>query len=322
MSQSLRFLLLLTLGVLVWGADLLCAQGPPPLPMPTPPRPNNTPLAGLAASFANAGTTNTQPINTQPIQTPRQNNHFSEPIPQSQSVNLTSFTTYPLPSSAVPKELHSEETPEYPLYSEEKENEYTDRYAALNRPLGGRSGDFRDKKGETDTSGLKNKLAMPNFEPIISVGGTLLIVIAAFFLLVIFLRKVSPQSNRVLPKEAFECLGRYSLTQKHQVQLLRLGNRIVLISVMPDSVSTLAEVTDPDEAVGLLGLCRRLDSNSATEMFRKTIASMSEEELSRPAQRPIVTTHRRGQPAASFEAFCEPEESLAAILARGRQYGR
>jgi len=110
------------------------------------------------------------------------------------------------------------------------------------------------------------------------------------------------------------------LTQKHQLQLLRLGNRIVLVSVMPDGVSTLAEITDPDEAVALLGLCRRLDTHSATEMFRKTIASMSEDELSRPHERPVAASRRKGQPAASLDLYSDPDESLAAILARGKHY--
>jgi len=180
--------------------------------------------------------------------------------------------------------------------------------------------EFGDEENKTETGGWKNPLSMPNFTPIISVGSTLLIVIAAFFILALFLRKVTPQSNRALPKDAFECLGRYYLTQKHQVQLLRLGSRIVLVSVMPDGVSTLAEIVDPDEAVSLLGLCRRLDSNSATEMFRKTVASMSEEELSRPSRRPVVATGRGRQSSGSLDLYSEPDESLAAILARGRQY--
>jgi hypothetical protein len=117
-------------------------------------------------------------------------------------------------------------------------------------------------------------------------------------------------------------LGRYFLTQKHQLQVLRLGNRIVLVSVMPDKVSTLVEITDPDEAVAFLGLCRRLDKNSATEMFRKTIANMSEDELSRPYDRPVVTSRRKGQTAASLDLYSDPDESLASLLARGRNYGR
>ena len=236
------------------------------------------------------------------------------------------------------RESFREESPENP-YGENpyNANPYGDEYGMyesadprhrmLNSPLFSKKSaedeDMEGKDEKTETGGWKNKLARPDFTPVVSVGGTLLIVIAAFFILVIFLRKVSPQSSRPLPKEAFECLGRYLLTQKHQLQLLRLGNRIVLVSIMPDGVSTLVEITDPDEAVALLGLCRRLDSNSATEMFRKTVSRMSEEELSRPhTARPVGTSRRQGQPAASLDLYSDPDESLAAILARGRHHGR
>jgi flagellar biogenesis protein FliO len=185
---------------------------------------------------------------------------------------------------------------------------------------GKQKGETGDEEDESAIGGWKNKLSA-QLTPLFSMGGSLFIVLAAFFLLAIVLRKVSPQANRPLPKEAFECLGRYSLTQKHHVQILRMGSRIVLVSVMPDGVSTLAEITDPDEAVSFLGLCRRLDNNSATEMFRKTIANMSEDELSRPHERPVVTARRKGQSGGSLDLHSDPDESLAAILARGR-HGR
>jgi len=321
MSILLRSLLFLFFGALCLVAVPLYAQGPPPLP--APPRPDNAQRQGLAASFSGSGATNSQPTAVA-----QQDLHFPERLPLPQSVGQASFATHPLPASSIQpasvqhEEFLRENLPEDPYYEEDKD--YIDiHYATLERPLASRRlAEFGDEGEESNSGGWQDKIAKPNLTQILSVGSTLLIVIAIFFILAIFLRKVSPQSSRPLPKEAFECLGRYCLTQKHQVQLLRLGNRIILVSVMPDSVNTLAEITDPDEAVTLLGLCRRLDTNSATEMFRKTVAGMSEEEFSRPHQRPAVAAQRRGQSAASFEAYSEPDESLAAILARGRQYGR
>ena len=312
MSILLRSLLFGFFGALFLVAVPLYAQGPPPLP--APPRPNNSQLKGLAASFSGSGVTHPQPV-----QTAQQDVHFPEQLSPPQSVNQASFATKPLPHSVLHEELPHKELPE-DLRNREDDEHAELHHAMLGRPLPQRQIELGDEDEEANVGGWRNKLARPDLTPLFSVGGTLLIVIATFFFLVIFLRKVSPQSSRVLPKDAFECLGRYYLTQKHQVQLLRVGNRIVLVSVMPDGVSTLAEITDPDEAVSLLGLCRRLDANSATEMFRKTVASMSEEDFNRPSQRPVVSAQRR--PAASFEAYSEPDESLATILARGRQRGR
>ena len=328
MSSLLRSLLLLLLffGGMFLVADSLCAQGPPPLPRPNT---NNTQLKGLGDLVSGAGnvgqktgvTGTPQPV--QASQAAHQDIQTPEPISPPKLINQASFTTFPLTRPA--DESVHEELPPESLYEHDNEpldapNAMLDKQL-LSKKSAKEQGEVTEGT-ESKIGGWRNKLAKPDITPIMSVGGSLFIVIAAFFLLAILLRKVSPKGNRPLPKEAFECLGRYFLTQKHQLQLLRLGNRIVLVSVMPDGVSTLAEITDPDEAVALLGLCRRLDTHSATEMFRKTIANMSEDELSRPHKRPVVTTRRKGQPAASLDLYSDPDESLAAILARGRHHGR
>ena len=312
MSKLLRSLLLLSFGISFLAAEPLHAQAPP---LPAPPRPESTALESLRDRFSNSSVTHPQPIPSAD-----QGVHFPEQLqPPRSATQQASFMTSPIPSPAVSEEWNREELSDDPHFGYFEENEVYDiHHAMLDRPLGGRPSSFGDDKPQA--SGWREKLAQPNFGPIISVGSTLLIVVAAFFILALFLRKVTPQSTRALPKEAFECLGRYYLTQKHQLQLLRMGNRIILVSVMPDGVSTLAEITDPDETVSLLGLCRRLDTNSATEMFRKTVAGISEDELSRSHQRPVVTTQRGRPSAAALDLYSEPEESLAAILARGRQY--
>jgi len=326
MSILLRTLLFLSFGGIFLVADLLCAQAPP-LPVPPRPNANTAQLEALRNGMSGSGITQPQvafagATTSQSFQSAHEDVRFPEQFPPPKPISQTSFATTPLPTPAMSEGLIHEKLPEDSYYDYHEEYEPIDlHHAMLDRPLSSRRSAMEFEDEESDTGGWGNKLIKPDITPLMSIGGSLLIVIAAFFLLAILLRKVSPQSNRPLPKDAFECLGRYYLTQKHQVQLLRLGSRIVLVSVMPDGVSTLAEITDPDEAVSLLGLCRRLDTNSATEMFRKTVASMSEEELSRPYQRP-VTISRRQQPAASFDVYSEPDESLAAILARGRQYGR
>ena len=323
MSAQQRLSLVLSFGMILLIADTLCAQGPPPLP--APPRPESRQLDSLRDRFFNTSATPSQPI-PQPIPQPaqtaaQQGVHFPEHLSAPNHINQTSFATNTTP--AMTEGLPYDDLSDNPRDSEYADEEYVSiHHPALERSLSKRHEEFEGEDSAPKPEGWRNKLAMPNFTPLVSVVSTLLIVIAAFFVLAIFLRKVSPQSSRALPKEAFECLGRYYLTQKHQVQLLRVGSRIVLVSVMPDGVTTLAEITDPDEAVSLLGLCRRLDTNSATEMFRKTVASISEEELSRPPQRPVVASRRGGQAAAALDLYSEPDESLAAILARGRQYGR
>ncbi|MDR2756881.1 MAG: flagellar biosynthetic protein FliO [Planctomycetaceae bacterium] len=168
--------------------------------------------------------------------------------------------------------------------------------------------------------------------PIISVLGSLLIVLGVFFILVLLLKKVSPKGNRLLPKEAFEDLGRAMLTQKIQLHLLRLGNRLLLVSITPDGVSPITEITDPDEVVPLLGLCRQLDTHSSTELFRKTLSSFSTDGTEggyfgtdvakvHRDNRKNSTRNSKSKQSTLVDLYSEPDESLAEILAKGGQHG-
>jgi flagellar biogenesis protein FliO len=320
MFPLLRLILCLSLGSLLLVADSANAQE-------RLPRPNSNKsdvLKGLQKV--------TNPYVTSggaTVQAGHQDDQVDGKIPPPKPVKQASFSTPPMitTTSALPGELSSEKRSEESFCEEQEENESN---TVLDKPLNskkhakenGEAIDDEKTDSEKTGGGWINKIVKPDLTPVVSVAGSLLIVIAAFFLLAILFRKVAPKGSQPLPKEAFECLGRYYLTQKHQLQVLRLGNRIVLVSVMPEGVTTLAEITDPDETVQFLGLCRRLDSNSATEVFRKAVANMSEDELSRPHHRPAVTTRRREQPASSLDLYSDPDESLASLLARGKPYGR
>jgi len=326
MFPLLRSSLVLFLGVILLVSSPLYAEEPP-LPRLPLPNTDKAELKVLKGLFTGTKTSPPQADSVETaVQTADQDVQLPDLIPPSKTVKQASasFSTHPLSStkSRLPEESFDKQESEPP--SDNKEEDAPN--AMLDKRLFSKKSVQESEEGNIEESeeksGWTNKLVKPELTPVLSIGGSLLIVVAAFFLLVVLFRKVSPQGNRPLPREAFECLGKYFLTQKHQLQVLRMGNRIVLVSVMPDKVSTLAEITDPDEAVAFLGLCRRLDTNSATEMFRKTIANMSEEELSRPHHRPAVTSRRQGQSAASLDLYSDPDESLASLLARGRHYGR
>ena len=188
--------------------------------------------------------------------------------------------------------------------------------AMLDKPIG-----FGSKENpSTGKSG--GKLERPQFSnaiaPVVSIIGSLLIVLSAFFILMMILKKMSPKGNRLLPKEAFENLGRTFITQKLQLHLLRLGNRLILVSVTPDGVSPVTEVTDPDEVVPLLGMCRKLDENSSTELFRKMYSSLAEddENILLKKQRP-ASVKNKPKTSSLVDLYSEPDESLADILASG-----
>lgn len=55
-------------------------------------------------------------------------------------------------------------------------------------------------------------------------------------------------------------VGRISLTPKHHVALVQVGGRFLLVGIAPDGLSTLSEISDPEEVAELV---RRIGAGSA-----------------------------------------------------------
>jgi flagellar biogenesis protein FliO len=55
------------------------------------------------------------------------------------------------------------------------------------------------------------------------------------------------------------------------LQLIRLGRRLLLVSVTPEHAETLTEITDPDEVNHLTSLCRQQQSGSISDSFREVL---------------------------------------------------
>ena len=108
-----------------------------------------------------------------------------------------------------------------------------------------------------------------------TLAGSLGIVLGIFFALAWIMRRFAPQGLSILPGEAFEVLGRAPLAGRQQAHLLRLGNKLLLVSVTPTGAETLGEVTDPDEVERLTALCRR-PAERATETLRQVFGQWTE----------------------------------------------
>ncbi|MGL4594516.1 MAG: FliO/MopB family protein [Thermoguttaceae bacterium] len=181
--------------------------------------------------------------------------------------------------------------------------------------------------GNWGTAGMEKVLdkmprpSMPTgFSSLASVIGSLLIVMSIFFLLILFMKKVSPKGSRPLPKEVFEDLGRIQLTQKLPLHLLRLGNRLILVSITPDGVSPITEITHPDEVVQVLGMCRRLDPNSSSELFRKTLTQYVDGDSKTMKHAPMPAS-RSVRGTSMVDLYSDSDASLAELIAAGK-HGR
>ena len=95
---------------------------------------------------------------------------------------------------------------------------------------------------------------------LVTVGGSLAVVLGVFFLVVWLFRRVSPGMTGTLPTEVIEVLGRTSLAN-HQAQLIRCGSKLLLVSFSAGNAGgaaqTLTEITDPAEVDRLVRLCRQ-----------------------------------------------------------------
>ena len=110
-------------------------------------------------------------------------------------------------------------------------------------------------------------------------GTGLAIVVGAFLLFAWVLRRGGHDrmGRGMLPADAVSVLGRVSLTSKQVAQLLRVGNKLVLVALTPGGAETLTEVTNPQEVDRLLGLCQQHDPRSTTQVFDQVFQSLSRE---------------------------------------------
>jgi hypothetical protein len=119
---------------------------------------------------------------------------------------------------------------------------------------------------------------------IVGVLASLGIVLGAFLAVVAFMRRGMPKGARTLPAEAVEVLGRLTFPGRQQGHLIRVGNKITLVSFSSGGAEALLEITDPIEVDRLSGLCRQHDPRSSTNSFRSIVEQFFHEKPS------VVTT--------------------------------
>jgi flagellar biogenesis protein FliO len=110
-----------------------------------------------------------------------------------------------------------------------------------------------------------------------TVVSSLAIVLALFAGLVWLTRRMAPTGSQALPKEAVELLGRAPLAGRQTMQLVRIGNRLLLVAISPTGAQTLTEITDAVEVERLAALCQRGRPDSATASFDRVLSQLASE---------------------------------------------
>jgi len=116
-----------------------------------------------------------------------------------------------------------------------------------------------------------------NFDSIYTTGAALAVVLGVFFLCAALVRRGAKKANARLPEEVVSVLGRVPLAARQFAELVRVGNKLVLVSVTPHGAEPLTEITDPAEIDRLVGLCRQGQKGSSSEEFDHIFRQLAEE---------------------------------------------
>lgn len=100
---------------------------------------------------------------------------------------------------------------------------------------------------------------------------SLAVVLGLFALAVLILRKTKAGRGATLPGEVVQTLGRAPLNGRQEMHLVRVGNKLLLLSVTATGAETLTEIVEPDEIDRLAGICRQNHPDSITASFREIL---------------------------------------------------
>lgn len=93
--------------------------------------------------------------------------------------------------------------------------------------------------------------------------GSLALVLGIYFAFVWLMRKVSPGGNRELPREVVSVMGQVPFGPRRNLQLVRLGSKLVLLLNSQDGTQPIGEISDPLEVEYLTSLCPGKTSSSS-----------------------------------------------------------
>ena len=134
--------------------------------------------------------------------------------------------------------------------------------------------------GQSLSDGIKSRLpaSFSKLDSLTTAGAGLAIVVGLFFVCMWLLRRTSgAKPGGLLPNEAFAVLGRAPLTPQSFAQLLRVGNKLVLVAVSADGIQPLTEVIDPLEVDRLTGVCASGRGHGPAAEFQQVLAQLARE---------------------------------------------
>ena len=109
-----------------------------------------------------------------------------------------------------------------------------------------------------------------------SIAASLLVVIGLFLIFAWVGKKNMKPGTGKLSKEIIQVLGKSQLSGKQQLELVRVGQKLLLLCVTATSVETLTEITDPMEVERLLTIVRQDSPGSMTSTFQEVLTQLGQ----------------------------------------------
>lgn len=134
-------------------------------------------------------------------------------------------------------------------------------------------------------------------DTLVTVGSSLAVVLGLFFVVVWLARRGTAGGPAAIPSEVLSVVGTATFANRQQLQLVRVGEKLLLVAVAGGSATTLTEIVDPTEVQRLLTACETSRPGSATDTFRQVLAQLSDE----PAEEGFFGSSGRGR-ARGIEA--------------------
>ena len=120
-------------------------------------------------------------------------------------------------------------------------------WSYLNMPLQPRSGP------ETNTDSMGSFKSIPGLnESLVRMAGSLAVVLSLFLGILWMTRGRRSSKSIRLGKETLEVIGQTTLTKNHTLHVVKLGERLLLVSAGESEVTCLSEISDPVEVEQLL----------------------------------------------------------------------
>jgi flagellar biogenesis protein FliO len=125
--------------------------------------------------------------------------------------------------------------------------------------------------GQSNNRDLADRSAKSTTRAMTTILSALAIVLGVFFLVVWLTRSTNQRRWSPLPKEAVQLLGRAPLAGRQWMQLIRVGNKLVMVSVNGNQVDTITEITDPEEVEQIVALCHKNHSSHFRQTFQQVL---------------------------------------------------